>query len=585
MIPNQFLTMPDVLRHRAEAQPDNAAYTFLNDGETEGPAITYRELEVQCRSLAVMLRDWRIRRPLLVYPPGLDFIVSFFACMYAGITPVPAGLAHVMRLGRSLTRLAAVARDADADAVLSVSRIIDRALLDPDFLNRSPELARMRWLATDHCDEALAASYEAAELQAGASAFIQYTSGSTAMPKGVVVTHRNLLHNLNYCNEVERNDRDSISVSWLPHSHDMGLIEAILLPMFGGYPAYLMSPASFLHRPARWLQTITRFHASNSGGPNFAFDLCVEKIPAQELENLDLSSWRVAYNGSETIRKETLHRFQERFECCGFRWNAFYPVYGLAESTLLVSSSASVEAPVLRELDADALGQGTVSAPRGRTVKTVTLVASGRTSSHLRIVIADPETLIECGPNQIGEIWIAGSSVASGYWRKPAETEAAFHAYLNSGDGPFLRTGDLGFLSDGQLFVTGRIKDVINIRGFKHYPQDIEHTVSQSHAAIPANGCAAFAVDRDGGEQLAVVVEVASRPSQRLHGLDDHAIAAIQDAVTERHGVQIGSLALTPYGSIPRTTSGKLQRQLCRRWFIDGSLQTVRIWSRDEELA
>lgn len=586
MIPNQFRTLADALRYRAETQAFEAAYTFLNDGEAEGRTITYRDLDFQSRALAVMLRDWRIQRPLLVYPPGLDFIVSFFACIYARITPVPAGLAHIMRVGRSLTRLAAVARDADADAVLSVTRVIDRAFTDPDFMNRSQELGRMRWLATDRCDEALGACYQDALLPSDMPAFIQYTSGSTSIPKGVVVTHRNLLHNLSYCNEVEENGRDTISVSWLPHSHDMGLIEAILLPTFAGYRAYLMSPASFLRRPARWLEAITRFRATNSGGPNFAFDLCVEKISAEEQENLDLTSWRVAYNGSETIRSETLLRFRQRFERSGFRWNAFYPVYGLAESTLLVSSGHAADVPVVRELDAEALGRGIVAAPQHRTAKTISVVASGRTQSHTRIVIADPETLVKCGANEVGEIWIAGPSVANGYWQKPAETEAAFHAYFeDSQDGPFLRTGDLGFLSDGQLFVTGRIKDVINIRGFKHYPQDIEHTVSQSHAAILMSGCAAFAVDGDGTEQLAVVIEVLPKLSQDFDDWSDQAITAIQSAVTERHGIRIQSLALAPYGSIPKTTSGKLQRQLCRRWFIDGSLQTVRIWSHDGERA
>ncbi len=227
-----------------------------------------------------------------------------------------------------------------------------------------------------------------------------------------------------------------------------------------------------------------------------------------------------------------------------------------------------------------------MAAPQHRTAKTISVVASGRTQSHTRIVIADPETLVKCGANEVGEIWIAGPSVANGYWQKPAETEAAFHAYFeDSQDGPFLRTGDLGFLSDGQLFVTGRIKDVINIRGFKHYPQDIEHTVSQSHAAILMSGCAAFAVDGDGTEQLAVVIEVLPKLSQDFDDWSDQAITAIQSAVAERHGIRIQSLALAPYGSIPKTTSGKLQRQLCRRWFIDGSLQTVRIWSHDGERA
>ena len=584
MIPTQIQTIADVLSYRSEVQSFVPAYTFLHDGETEGQSLTYQELDQQSRSLAQMLRNWRIQRPLLVYPPGLDFIVAFFACIHAGVTPVPAGLAHVMRLGRSLTRLSAVASDADADAVLSSERVIERAFSDPDFTTRAPELARMRWLATD-CDNADPADCcSDSDASADAPAFIQYTSGSTAAPKGVVVTHRNLLHNLKYCNDVEENNLDTVSVSWLPHSHDMGLIEAILLPVFGGYQAYLMSPASFLQRPARWLEAISRFQATNSGGPNFAYDLCVEKVTNPELESLDLSSWRVAYNGSEAIRKDTLLRFRARFEPCGFRWNAFYPVYGLAESTLLVTSAAASDAPTVRELDADALGKGIVEDSREQTAKTISIVASGMASSQTRIVIADPETREELGEEEIGEIWIAGPSVADGYWRRPAETQAAFHAYLAAGQGgPFLRTGDLGFLSDGYLYVTGRIKDVINIRGFKHYPQDIEHTITLTNSAVSMNGCAAFAVDHDGMEQLAVVVEARPKPSRYFRDWDDRAFAAIQEAVSESHGVQISSLALAPYGAIPKTTSGKLQRQLCRRCFIDGSLQTLRVWSPKRE--
>jgi acyl-CoA synthetase (AMP-forming)/AMP-acid ligase II len=581
MIPDRFLTLAEVVEYRAEAIPLKVAYTFLNDGETEGRTITYRQLNLQSRSLASMLHDWRVRRPLLVYPPGLDFIISFFACMYAGITPIPAGLAHVTRVGRSLKRLAAIAGDAEADAVLSIGRVIDRTIADPEFVTRCPELSAMRWLATD-CIEGIPRSYQLPAASLDAPAFIQYTSGSTTTPKGVIVTHGNLVHNLRYCNEVEENDRDTVSVSWLPHSHDMGLIEAILLPMFGGYPAYLMSPASFLHRPARWLEAITRFRATNSGGPNFAFDLCVDKISLAEQEHLDLRSWRVAYNGSETIRKDTLLRFLRRFGSSGFRWNAFYPVYGLAESTLLVASGRATDVPVFHEIDAESLKRGVVETPQAQAAKTVTIVSSGRITSHTRVVIANPDTRVQCNPDEIGEVWVAGQSVAKGYWRRLAETEAAFQAQLkDSDDGPFLRTGDLGFVSAGHLFITGRIKDVINIRGFKHYPQDIEHTVRQSHTAVCMNNCAAFAVDRDGIEHLAVVVEVAPKLSQRFQDWAEQAIPAIQNAVTEHHGVQIQSLVLAPYGSIPKTTSGKLQRQLCRRQFIEGRLRAVHIWSLD----
>jgi acyl-CoA synthetase (AMP-forming)/AMP-acid ligase II len=577
-----FRTIAEVLRYRAEAQADCPAYTFLRDGEIEDRTFTYAELDRASRSLATMLREWRIQRPLLVYAPGLEFITAFFACAYAGITPVPAGLPHVTRIGRSLTRLSSIAADADADAVLSTMRVIERATGDPEFMNRAPELARMRWLATDCLHSEIPGSVRPSELQDEMPAFIQYTSGSTSVPKGVVVTHRSLLHNLAYCNAVEENDNDTISVSWLPHSHDMGLIEAILLPAFGGYRAYLMSPASFLRRPARWLEAITRFRATNSGGPNFAFDLCVDKVSSEEQETLDLSSWRVAYNGSETIRKETLVRFGDIFQGRGFLWLAFYRVYGLAESTLLVSSGSPSDAPVFREIDAAALGQGSVKTACADTIKAISVVASGRASFDTRVVITHPETAAECEHGQVGEIWVASPSVAAGYWRRPGESERTFKAYLaGRNDGPFLRTGDLGFLSEGHLFVTGRIKDTINIRGFKHYPQDIEHTVAQSHSAVCPNGCAAFGVACDGSEQLVLVVEIRPKLFQSSADLADQAITAIHNSVTEHHGVAIHALALASYGTIPKTTSGKLQRQACRRSFMEGTLPVMRVWSRD----
>jgi acyl-CoA synthetase (AMP-forming)/AMP-acid ligase II len=556
-------SLRDIVRDRVQSQGDSVVYTFLRDGEVEDTVLTFAALDIQCRALAAMLKEWRITRPLLVYAPGTDFIVSFFACLYAGITPIPAGLPHVARVGRALARLCAIAGDAEADAVLSSTRVIERALDDPDFCARAPELAAMPWLSTDSLDPGKADEWHAPAVAPEKTAFIQYTSGSTSSPKGVVVTHENLLHNLSTIKAIGGNTEESVSVSWLPHSHDMGLIEGILLPAFAGYRAYLMAPAAFLARPARWLEAITRYRATTSGGPDFAYALCVEKIAPAEDENLHLSGWQVAYNGSESVRKTTLTQFHERFQARGFRWNAFCPVYGLAESTLLVSASAPGQVPVIRDTDAETLAQ----------------VGCGRTAPETRMLIVDPETLVSCAPGAIGEIWVSGPSVAAGYWRRPEETSRVFQAYLaDSREGPFLRTGDLGFCKDGEVFVTGRIKDVINIRGFKHYPQDIEFTMSRSHDAIHENGCAAFSITRDGTEQLAVIAEVRRRFQKADGHWEAPVINAIQQAVADRHGLMVHSLALVPFGSIPRTTSGKLERYSCRRSFADGNLPVMHVW-------
>jgi len=567
-----FRTLAETLQFRSCNQPDRKAYTFLKDGEVEAGSFTYRQLDSESRTIAAMLTDWRVQRPLLIYPPGLDFIVAFFGCIYAGVTPVPAGLPHLSRIGRSLTRLSAIATDAGSDVVLSTRRVIERATADPEFTVRSPALARMRWLATDEIDSEQG-SAEIASKSDGL-AFIQYTSGSTSMPKGVMVSHRSLMHNLECCNVVEENDDSTVSVSWLPHSHDMGLIEAILLPVYAGYPAYLMSPAAFLRRPVRWLQAISTFGATNSGGPNFAFDLCLERISPEQQEGLDLRSWRVAYNGAETIRGETIRRFAHRFNRNGFRWSAFYPVYGLAESTLLVTSGRRNDSPVLQSIDSVALRKGAVQ-PATDSLEAVTIVGCGRPAPGSTVVIVDPETCVECERGKIGEIWISGNSVADGYWRRAPETERTFRAQL-AGDphSSYLRTGDLGFLDDGKLFVTGRIKDVINIRGFKHYPQDIERTIEEDHPELYRNGCAAVALPSASGDALGIVAEVRAPIRHPVSNWRDDLIASVCKSVAMNHGIEVQTVALVRYGTIPRTTSGKLQRHACSRFFA-GELETA----------
>ena len=483
------------------------------------------------------------------------------------------------RIGRALNRLCGIAGDAEADAILSTTRIIDRALADPDFMGRVPRLAGMRWLSTETPDMSASERWSPSCGESERPAFIQYTSGSTSSPKGVVVSHENLLHNLAACQVNGCNNENSIAVSWLPHSHDMGLIEGILLPVYAGYRSYLMAPAAFLGRPARWLEAITRYRVTHSGGPDFAYALCADKISQEEQQPLDLSSWQSAYNGSENIRKTTLLRFNERFEPCGFNAQAFRPVYGLAESTLLVSTLRPREAPTFLDVDAAELAQGKVlpQPESGKRIASFVGCGRGTESTHIRIV--NPETCLPCCGTEVGEIWVTGPSVASGYWQRPQETAAVFQAYLaDESEGPFLRTGDLGFFQDDQLFVTGRIKDIINIRGFKHYPEDIERTMAQSHDAIHANGCAAFAITRDGVEQLAVIAEV--RPRFRRYGAwEGTVIGAIQQAVADSHGLVVHSVALVPFGTIPKTTSGKLARYACRQSFDERELKAVLAWS------
>lgn len=458
----EFQTLVELLRCRAEERPDALAYVFLEHGEAPGPSLTYGELDARARAIGARLAELSAcgERALLLYPPGLDYVAAFFGCLYAGAVAVPAYPPDPARLGRSLPRLCAVAADASISYVLSTSAIASMATalaLD------APELARARWIETDRLPEAADGSVLEYVARRDALAFLQYTSGSTASPKGVMVSHGNLLSNLEYLERAEENDADTISASWLPAYHDMGLIEGILHPLYGGYLSYLMSPAAFLEKPLRWLQVVSRCRVTNSGGPNFAYDLCVRKTTEAERSQLDLRAWRVAYNGAEPIREGTLRRFVEAFEPRGFRASAFYPVYGLAEATLLVSTGTRVYEPVCKSFDAARLRAG-FAAEAASSEDAVPLVACGSAWLATRVVIVDPERRTLRSEGEIGEIWIAGPGVARGYWGRREESARAFDARLaGEGGGPFLRTGDLGFLLGGELFIAGRIKDCIKI--------------------------------------------------------------------------------------------------------------------------
>ena len=586
-----FDTLIALLEHRAAEQGSERAYTFLLDGDREGGSFEYGGLTAQAKAIAATLAERGVMpgdRALLLYSPGVEFIAAFFGCLCAGVIAVPAYPPHPVQLARTLPRLVAVMTDAQVSIVLTTDTI---ARMAAELAQVASSFRDLPWLATDRVVTDAAAAWRRPSVSADSLALLQYTSGSTSAPKGVMVSHGNLLHNLAYLDHLEENDATSVAVSWLPVIHDMGLIEAVLLPAYSGYPAYLMAPETFLQRPLRWLQAITRYRGTNSGGPNFAFDLCVRKIDPQQVQALDLSSWRCAYNGAEPIRRDTLVRFHETFRSAGFRWSSFFPVYGLAESTLLVSSGRRMDEPAICEADADALTQGRFTtaiadASRGTT----SLVACGPVWFGTEIRIIDPETHEQCAPNRVGEIWISSLSVARGYWRCPEQTALAFGARLVTGEGPFLRTGDLGVMHEGQLVVTGRLKDLLIVRGAKHYPQDLELTAERQHAAVRAGCCAAFAVGGSDGESAVLAAEIDTRqlagPSnaERMMQLAEIA-AGIRRGIVEQHGVLLQAVSLIALGSMPKTTSGKLQRQACRAAFDSGTLDELHRWTRPSVVA
>ncbi|HVF39588.1 MAG TPA: fatty acyl-AMP ligase [Gemmatimonadaceae bacterium] len=586
-----FDTLITLLEHRSAEQPHARAYTFLADGEGEGAKLEYGELASRAKQIAAALAEREVMpgdRALLLYSPGIEFIAAFFGCLYSGVIAVPAYPPHPSQLARILPRLVAVTADAGISIVLSTDAITRMA---PELAKVAPSFRNLPWMATDLVTGDDLNAWSRPRVNTGSIAFLQYTSGSTAAPKGVMVTHGNLMHNLGYLDHLAENDDTSVAVSWLPVIHDMGLIEAVLLPAYSGYPSYLMAPDAFLQRPLRWLQAITKYNATNSGGPNFAFDLCVRKVSPEQLDALDLSSWRCAYNGAEPIRRDTLTRFYTTFRRAGFRWKSFFPVYGLAESTLLVSSGRRTDAPLTCDIDAESLAEGRfVAVPPHSAQRTVPAVACGHAWLGTEIRIVDPETHEECAPNRVGEIWIASPSVTLGYWRRPEQTQLTFGARLSTGEGPFLRTGDLGVMHEGQLVVTGRLKDVLIVRGAKHYPQDLEFTAEARHPAVRPGCCAAFAFRHGDSESAGLIAEIDTRRLGEkfdVNGEEElrEVVAAIRQGIVDHHGVQLQAVALIAPGGIPKTTSGKLQRHACRAAFESGALNEMHRWTQTPILA
>ena len=555
-------TLIDLLRERAASQPHDPAFTFLESGEQEGPAMTWSTVEARSRAIgaAVQAHASAGARVLVLLPPCVDFVPAFFGVLYGGGIAIPAYPPSGARADRTSTRLRGMIADAGVSLVVSSAPVRARLSLLATLV---PELEGLPWIDIDTIDEDAAEAWRVPTCQPETIALLQYTSGSTAAPRGVMVSHGNLLHNLALSASLACHSRESVSVSWLPVNHDMGLIDGVLQPAFSGFHCYLMAPAAFLQRPARWVQAISRYGATHSGGPNFAYDLCVRRICDADRQGLDLSTWQTAYNGSEPVRRSTMENFHQAFAACGFRWQAFRPAYGLAESTLLVTSTSSGDAPAFLDVEP------------GRS-----LVSSGVVASNPFLRIVDPATLRPVRDGAVGEIWVRSGSVAAGYWNRPRETAATFGAFLppeggsHTSEGPYLRTGDLGCVVEGHLFVTGRLKDVLIVRGVKHYPQDLEATAEQAHPAVRPGCCAAFAVQADGEERVALVAEVEPKRAPQDDDLQQAALA-IRRAIAEMHQVTPASVALVSAGTLPKTTSGKLQRFLCRDGVLGGEFDLL----------
>lgn len=560
----------DCLCYWTEQQPDAVAYGFT-DGEDEETCLTYVELHRRARSVAAKLTELGMtgERALLLYPPGLDFLVAWYGCLMAGAIAVPA---YPPRRNRNVNRIQAISDDARAKVALTEHDVTERS---EDLIDEAPHLKRLAWIATDRLPLDAGDAFRASQIDPASLAMLQYTSGSTGTPKGVMLSHANLMHNVQVICHAFEPSRKGSGLSWLPTYHDMGLVGGCLMAMLFGRPARLMSPMAFLQKPIRWLKGISKYKVTISGGPNFAYELCTDKITDDQLEGIDLSSWETAFNGAEPVRADTLAKFTERFAPYGFRHQAHYACYGMAETTLIVTGSRAHHGPHIRSFDGKALDIRRVTPVAGGTPHARALVGCGRVLPDEKVIIVDPEALIELSADKIGEIWVQSPSVAQGYWNNPEATHATFRATLaDTGQGPFLRTGDLGFIHEGELFVTGRLKDLIIIRGVNRYPQDIEMTVEKASSRIQQSAVGAFAVDLAGRERLIIVAEV--ERTRRDDWTD--VIDAIRSEVTAEHELPPDAIVLVRFGSIPKTSSGKIQRHACREEFMAGTLQIIAEW-------
>ncbi len=561
-------SLVDILRSRAADQPNDIAYIFRPDRSGEPIQLTFADLYACARAVATRLveRGQKGDRAALLFPPGLDFIIAFFGCLLAGVIAVP-----MMIPRRDSSRDASTAILADCSARFAITSRDLMMGARPDLGERLSS-ADIEWL---YVDSSLGGSDQPdgvlPVIEAGDTALLQYTSGSTSAPKGVIVSHGNLLQNSEMIRNAFGNTRRSTHLSWVPHYHDMGLILNIVQSLYIGASCVLLAPVSFLQRPLSWLRAIHDYRAEVAGGPNFAFDLCIRRHRPEQMQGVDLSCWKLAYNGAEPVRADTIERFAATFAPYGFNANSVHPAYGMAEATLLISSGERSAGPVTRTVSRDALQRHQAVSPT-RNEDGHSIVGCGRPLPGERLAIVDPESRRRLGVCLVGEVWVAGPNVAQGYWRNPKATSSVFRAVIAGDDTEcWLRTGDLGFLDDNELFITGRIKELIIVRGVNHYPQDIENTVQDCHPALRRHCGAAFSVlDQNNQERLVVVQEVERTYRQQI--VIGEIIATIREAITKEHDIGAHAIVLIRTGTLPQTTSGKIQRNLARQMYLAGSL-------------
>ncbi len=568
--------------------PDAIAFYFVEPDLPVPKTVTFQELHEKAEAIAGYLQS-KLKfgeTVLLVYAPGIDFISAMLGCFYAGIIAVPTYPPTNIKLIEIAKK---IIKDCSPSLILSTTNIVKKVsklkvlntiekflplkIVFPAWsAHHEFNFANLDWIGTDNLPHV---QYRPIQIQEEHVAYLQYTSGTTGSPKGVMISHNNLIANIKIIHDAFAADEKSLGVSWLPPYHDMGLIGHIISPIIIGAHSILMSPISFLKNPFFWLETINRYKAAISGGPNFAYEYCVKKITKEQKTKLDLSCWDVAYCGAEVISKSTLDNFYQAFKSCGFKKKAFATCYGLAEATLCVSVAKKQKGYKSILVAGEKLKKHRIEMVDNQEMNASYLVSSGIPKQ--KIVIVNPDTRQLSDPNDVGEIWVTGSSVTLGYWKNPTLTKDIFQAHLiNDEKTAYMRTGDLGFMYEQELYVTGRIKDVIIIRGKNYYPQDIENSVVESHPALRRGCCAAFSVLKENIEQVAILCEV-----EKLSNYND-IIHAITKSIARDYQLAIATIVLIRTKTLPKTTSGKIQRSLAREQLLSNKLSSLFVWTANQ---
>ena len=573
-------TYTDVIKNRTASTPDHVVFRFLSDGVNENESFTYRQIETRSKALGASMQKVGKKgdRVLLLFQPGLSYVASLFACFYTGFVAVPA---YPPQRNRGIERINTIIADSEAHICIVSQHVYDNIQSQKLTKKNNDLLDQLQWIVYEDVADNKSKEFNNTFISPDDVVLLQYTSGSTGNPKGVIITQLNLLYNSEYIRQSFELDRSTVGVHWLPVFHDMGLIGGILQVAYIGGVNIGMPPMAFLKKPLNWLKAIEKYGGTTSGGPDFGYDYCIRKTNEEERRNLDLSTIKVLYCGAEPIRKSTYNEFAHKFAISKFKEEQFYSCYGLAESTLIVTGGLHYDKPKYLKVDIDALSGNKIVILNNGQLGGIDLVGCGRTWMDTNVEIVDPVTMKKAEKNKVGELWISGPTVAAGYWNKPEETKLIFGAmFADTGEGPFLRTGDLGFLHEGELYITGRLKDLIIIRGVNHYPNDIEFTIQNSIPELRRNMGAVFPVTKAGIESLVIVQEL---ERSAIRNTDfDKLIENIRQVVAEEHELDIYSIVLIKTGSIPITSSGKIQHRQTKYKFLIDDLSVVAQWTKEE---